>query len=126
MGFWNRSSDEEAPAQASDFTSADESAAFSSGADMRNYAASSGAVAGGGAGAELKQFAMALQQQVVVQEVMNKLTAQAFERCITGKPGESLRGSEVTCIHATVGKWLDTNDFMIGRLQKKSQQQQQF
>lgn len=28
--------------------------------------------------------------------------------CSTETPGESLRGSEVTCIHASVGKWRDT------------------
>lgn len=125
MGFWNRSSDEDTAPAASDFTSPDE-ASFSSSPSMSgatNYAPSTSG--GAGAGAELKQFAVALQQQVVIQEVMNKLTAQAFERCISGKPGESLRGSEVTCIHASVGKWLDTNDFMVGRLAKKSQNQQQ-
>ena len=122
MGFWNRGSEEPPPPTTSDFTSPDESA-FSSQSDMSSFP-SSGSPAGG-AGAELKQFALALQQQVVVQEVMNKLTAQAFERCITGKPGESLRGSEISCIHATVGKWLDSNDFMIGRLGKKSQSQHQ-
>ena len=123
MGFWNRSSDEDtSTASTSDFTSVDESTAFSSSAPSMPVSSGGG---GASSGAELKQFAMALQQQVVVQEVMNKLTAQAFQRCITGKPGDSLRGSEVTCIHASVGKWLDTNDFMIGRLAKKSQSQQQ-
>merc|ERR1712071_351869 len=124
MGFWNRGAEESDSSSTTDFTSSD---SFSSGGDMNSYG-SAGAVGGGvgGSAGDLKQFAMALQQQVVIQEVMNKLTSQAFERCITGKPGDSLRGSEITCIHASVGKWLDTNDFMIGRLQKKSQNQQQF
>ena len=46
-------------------------------------------------------------------------TLKAFEKCITGKPGDSLSGKEAACVNATVCKWLDTNEFMQGRMSRK-------
>jgi len=74
---------------------------------------------GGSAVAELQQFSVALQQQMLVQAVITDLCDASFARCIQGKPGDSLGGREVACVHATVGKWLDTNEFMMGRMAKK-------
>jgi hypothetical protein len=89
-----------------------------------NLMASSGG--GGGDGMqELQQASMALQQQMVVQQVINDLSDRAYEKCVTSKPADTLTGSQVACIKATVNKWLDTNEFMAGRLAKKSQRQQQ-
>lgn len=68
---------------------------------------------------ELEEFSVALQQQVLVQTVVTSMSDSAFIRCLQGKPGDSLNGREVACIHATVGKWLDTNEFMMGRMAKK-------
>lgn len=63
---------------------------------------------------------MALRQQIMVQTVINTLTEKAFEKCITGKPGDDgLTGKEVACVNATVCKWLDTNEFMNGRIARK-------
>lgn len=70
---------------------------------------------------ELERFSVALQHQILVQTVITGMADTAFNRCIQGKPGESLSGRDVACIHATVGKWLDTNDFMFGRMAKKEQ-----
>jgi len=74
--------------------------------------------------AEMQQFAMILQQQVLVQQVITNLTDIAFQKCITGKPDSSLGGREAACVEATVMKWLDTNEFLMGRLAKKQQAQQ--
>jgi hypothetical protein len=76
----------------------------------------------GGSFGEMQQFALMLQQQVLVQQVINKLTDTAFQKCITGKPSDSLSGKDAACVQATVMKWLDTNEFLLGRLAKKSQQ----
>ena len=78
---------------------------------------------GGAGGNDLQDFSMAIQQQMIVQQVISKLTDQAFRKCITSKPSDSLSGSQVACIHSTVNKWMDTNEFMMGRLAKKQQQQ---
>ena len=73
-------------------------------------------------GNDMQDFSMALQQQLIVQQVISKLTDEAFNKCIAGKPSDSLSGSNVACIHSTVNKWMDTNEFMLGRLAKKQQQ----
>ena len=83
---------------------------------------SSSSLGGEGSLSEMQQFAVMLQQQVLVQQVINKLTDKAFEKCVTGKPSDSLSGKDAACVQATVMKWLDTNEFLLGRLAKKTQQ----
>lgn len=68
---------------------------------------------------DIQQFSLALNQQLMAHTVINTLTDKAFEKCITGKPGDSLSGKEVSCVNATVCKWLDTNEFMNGRMERK-------
>ena len=118
MPFWSKESSDEAPAS-KDFSSADDSEFSSSAIPM-----SAGAGAASGVG-EMQQFAMAIQQQVLVQQVITNLTDISFEKCITGKPSDSLSGREAACIQASVMKWMDTNEFMMGRMAKKQQAQQQ-
>jgi len=121
MGFWNRGSSEDTSTSSStDFTSSDETT-FSSGQSFSSAPTAPSA----GAGGDFQQVAAALQQQVMVQTVVNNLSTRAFERCITSKPSESLRSSELSCIEATVGKWMDTNEFMMGRLAQKGQKMMQ-
>mmetsp|Transcript_8080 Transcript_8080/g.11641 ORF Transcript_8080/g.11641 Transcript_8080/m.11641 type:complete len:134 (-) Transcript_8080:208-609(-) len=125
MGWFGGGSDSSEPAsREADFTSSDESSSFSSstigGGDMGG--GSLGAGAGGGAAGELQQFSLALRQQLLVQQAVSKMSDIAFEKCITGKPGDALSGKEAACIHASTNKWLDTNEFMMGRLAKKQQQ----
>jgi hypothetical protein len=62
---------------------------------------------------------------MLVQQVINDLSDRSYEKCITSKPSETLTGSQVACVKATVNKWMDTNEFITGRLEKKAQMQQQ-
>jgi hypothetical protein len=106
-----------------DFTSVDEASFPAS-----NSAGGGMMPSGGGASsgmAELQQASMAIQQQMMVQQVISDLSDRSYERCVTSRPSETLTGSQVACIKATVNKWLDTNEFITGRLAKKSKQQQQ-
>ena len=125
MPFWSRggSSDDESSSEApKDFTSSDETSFSSPGTNF----SSSPSMSPGGGGGELQQFSMALRQQIIVQQVISNLTDVSFEKCITGKPNsDSLSGKEVSCIHASVNKWLDSNEFLSVRLSKKQQAQQQ-
>ena len=78
--------------------------------------------------AEMQQFAQAIQEQTIVQATINNLTDKAVDACIT-RPNESLSGKEAACIQATTMKWLDTNQFMVKRMEKKmgaGQQHQQY
>jgi mitochondrial import inner membrane translocase subunit TIM8 len=115
MPFWGSS--EKTIETPKDFTSSDEAGYNSSSV---GYGGSSGG--GGSSTADLEQFSVALQQSMLVQTIISNLTETAFERCITGRPGDSLGGKEVACIHASVNKMMDTNEFMMGRLAKKQSQ----
>ena len=121
MPFWGSSTKEDEQSTSKDFTSMDES---SFAASSSNFAPSSSGGGASSAAADMQQFSLALRQQVLVQTVITNLADQAFGNCITGKPGDSLSGKEAACIHATVNKFMDTNDFIMGRLAKKSQRAQ--
>mmetsp|Transcript_18199 Transcript_18199/g.25890 ORF Transcript_18199/g.25890 Transcript_18199/m.25890 type:complete len:119 (+) Transcript_18199:133-489(+) len=112
MGWFGggSSSNNTASSSSADFTSEDTSSF--GGTNFAASAPSSGT-------SELEEFSVALQQQVLVQTVVTSMSDSAFTRCLQGKPGDNLNGREVACIHATVGKWLDTNEFMMGRMAKK-------
>ena len=85
-------------------------------------------VGGAGGASEFQEFSMGLQQQLMVQTVITDLSDRAFLKCITSCKDSQLSGKEVACIQAATHKWLDTNEYLMGRLQKKQQMasQQQF
>lgn len=124
MGWFSGSSESPSPQREVDFTSR-EDASFPTSAPAGGGA---NLMAPGGGGAsngmqELQQASMMIQQQMLVQQVISDLSDRSYERCITSKPSDSLSGSQVACIKSTVNKWLDANEFMTGRLAKKSQAQ---
>lgn len=82
-----------------------------------------GGSAGGAAGlADLQAFSQSLAQQVLVNNLITEISDDAFNKCVTGKPSDSMLASkEVSCVHATVNKWMDTAEFMVARLNKKQQ-----
>jgi import inner membrane translocase subunit TIM8 len=120
MPFWNRGGDSD-PAPPAEQSFSDSSSGFETGGN--DMSMSGGAAGLGVGGNEMQQFALQMRQQMMVQTVINNLTDKAFEKCITSRPGDSLGGKEAACVHATVNKWLDTNEFMMGRLQKKQEAQ---
>ncbi len=72
--------------------------------------------------ADLQAFSQTLAQQVLINNLITEMSDDAFNKCVTGKPNDGVLGSkEVSCIHATVNKWMDTAEFMVGRLNKKQQ-----
>jgi hypothetical protein len=120
MPFWSRGSDDSNKSQESkDFTSEDLSSFPTSDNNFASFGGSGGADSTAAGLGEMQQFSLALQQQMMVQTVINTLTEKAFEKCITGKPGDSLSGKDVACVNATVCKWLDTNEFINGRMARK-------
>ena len=119
MPFWSKG-DSGGESAAKDFTSSDESA-FVTPDSMPPISAPSGASA---ALQETQQMAMAIQQQTLINATINQLTVKAFEACVTGKPGSELSRSEESCTQATTLKWLDTNTFLMKRLEKKLSAQQ--
>ena len=117
MSWWGGGSKEESSTSNQDFALGDDSH-FSS-------ESSTNIMSGGGTGAqELQQASVMIQQQMIVQQVINDLSDRSYEKCITSKPSDTLSGSQAACIKSTVNKWLDTNEFITGRLAKKSQQSQ--
>jgi hypothetical protein len=82
---------------------------------------------GGGGGSsglsEFQEFSMQLQQQMVIQQVMTELAQKAFDKCCpTASRDSQLSSKEAACVAATTTKWLDANEFIVGRLARKQQQ----
>lgn len=120
MPFWSRGNNESTPAS-TDFT--DASVDFQESIPLSDASSSysSGGLGGGGGGAaaaEIQQFGVAIQQQMLIQHTITALSDKAFEACIT-KPGDSLSGREAACVQAVTMKWLDTNQFLVKRMEKK-------
>ena len=111
----------------------DESAHKSYDDTSSSFAASSDSHAGyesagfGGHGLEdMQRFAQSIQQQALVQSIITDMTREAMEKCVTGTPKDGkLTSSQVSCVHSCVNKWMDTNEFMNGRLAAKAQQANQ-
>ena len=127
MGWFSSSSDE--PAAPS--SSYDDTSGSSFGSSDSDFGAAAASTVGGGGGggmsaSDMQQFAASIQQQALVQGIITDITEQALEKCLTGTPKDSkLSGTQVACIHSTVNKWMDTNEFMNGRMGAKAKQQQQ-
>jgi hypothetical protein len=68
-------------------------------------------------GTSLAEEVMAEQQRALVQAVMFKLTEMSFDQCIS-RPGSSLSSSEVSCVQSVVSKYLDTSEFIVGRMSR--------
>ena len=97
---------------------------------MDSHAGYESAGLGGGGGhhglEEMQRFAQSIQQQALVQSIITDMTREAMEKCITGTPKDGkLTSSQVSCVHSCVNKWMDTNEFMNGRLAAKAQQANQ-
>ena len=104
----------------------DDASAMGAGVDISSLGGGS-MEGGGGAGlAEFQQFSIALQQQMVVQQVISDVTQRAFDKCVTKMNDPKLGGKEVACIHAVTNKWLDSNEYMNGRMTKKQQATMQY
>lgn len=122
MGWFGGSSSEDSSSSssASDSGFSDDSSLYSSSPNMYG---SSSASSGSSGLQEFQEFSVALQQQVLVQSVITDLTHKAFEKCCTSSTtSNTLTGKEAACISAITNKWLDSNEFLAGRLQRKSQQ----
>ncbi|KAL7560771.1 hypothetical protein ACA910_005338 [Epithemia clementina (nom. ined.)] len=74
---------------------------------------------------EFQQASIALQQQLLVQTVITDLADRAFVKCVTSTKDSKLSAKEASCIQACTNKWLDTNEFLARRLNKKGEQMMQ-
>lgn len=61
-----------------------------------------------------EQELMMEQQKALITAIMFKLTEVSFDTCVT-KPSSSLSSSERSCISSTVGKYLETSEFITAK-----------
>lgn len=123
MGWFGGGSDnnEEGSAQEKGFSELGGGGAPTFDSSTNQYASGGGGAASGMQ--EFQEFSVRLQQQVLVQQVITDLTLKAFEKCCASSTRETaLAGKEAACISAVTNKWLDANEFLAGRLQRKQQQ----
>jgi Tim10/DDP family zinc finger len=95
---------------------------YSSGSGSSSMPATGGSSS---AASELQQFTLGLQQQLLIQQAIGDMSEKAFKVCIAASRDNKLSGKEVACIHSVTNKWIDCNEFLMGRLARKAQQQQQ-
>ncbi|CAM9741706.1 unnamed protein product [Discosporangium mesarthrocarpum] len=79
-----------------------------------------GGARGGASGAALQEALASAQQNALVQQIVSKLTETAFMKCVE-RPSSSLSSKEQSCINATVLKYLDSSEFVLGRMMKSQQ-----
>lgn len=60
------------------------------------------------------------QQRAQMQAIVSRLSDLAFTKCVQ-KPSSALSSSEESCINATVFKYFDTSEFVLGRLMKSQE-----
>jgi hypothetical protein len=91
--------------------------------DFSSSALSSGGMGGNSSSSlsEFQDFSLGLQQQLLIHTAITDMADKAFLKCITSCKDSKLSGKEVACIAAVTNKWLDTNEYMAGRLTRKSQ-----
>lgn len=93
--------------------------------DMHATSSSSGGLS------DFQEFSLQLQQQMLIQQVITELSHKAFERCCCVQNSSSnhkdsvLTGKEVACVNSITNKWLDANELLAGRLERKQKQAQQ-
>jgi len=100
---------------------------FSDGSIGMDTPASPSMMGGGGGSstADFQQFSMALQQQMLIQQVVSDLSHRVFMKCVTESGRDpKLTGRQVACIASATNKWLDANEYLMGRLAKKQELQQ--
>ncbi|CAM9530375.1 unnamed protein product [Ectocarpus sp. 4 AP-2014] len=118
---WFRGKKEPEPEPTPEQTFSSDTSAFEG---STNFASGPPSRGGGGAtsaGMGDLQAAMQVEQQKAqMQAIVSRLTDLAFTKCIQ-KPSSSLSSSEQSCINATVLKYFDTSEFVLGRLMKSQQ-----
>lgn len=82
--------------------------------NTQQFSAPSNSVSSNPGQSGLEQQLMMAQQQVMVQQLVFRLTETAFESCVS-KPSTSLSSSEQSCMSAVVNKYLDATEFMMAK-----------
>ena len=123
MGWFDGGASKEDKLKEKGFTDGS-AASFDSSPNMYAGGSSPSSAGGGNSGlAEFQQFSLQIQQQILVQQAITEISQKAFDKCCKGSTRESaLTGKEAACIASIANKWLDANEFMAGRLQRKQQQ----
>ncbi|KAI3463590.1 hypothetical protein Pfo_020253 [Paulownia fortunei] len=58
------------------------------------------------------------KQKAMVNEMIGKLTAACWDKCITGTPGSKFSSSESTCLTNCAQRYMDMSLLIMKRLQQ--------
>eukprot|EP00903_Cladosiphon_okamuranus_P005877 g5813.t1 len=108
------------PSFSADTSAFEGSTNFASGPPSRGGAGGLGEGGGAAGMADLQAAMQVEQQKAQMQAIVSRLSDLAFTNCVQ-KPSSSLSSSEESCINATVFKYFDTSEFVLGRLMKSQQ-----
>ncbi|EYU43024.1 hypothetical protein ABFS83_04G120100 [Erythranthe nasuta] len=67
---------------------------------------------------ELQDFINQEKQKAMVNEMIGKLTAACWDKCITGTPGSKFSSGETTCLTNCAQRYMDMSLLIMKRLQQ--------
>ena len=68
----------------------------------------------------MQQEVQQMQQQAMATSMIQALASQCWDKCIT-RADSTISSRETECVANCAGRFIDTQKFMMGRLQKQSQ-----
>ncbi|KAM0851435.1 hypothetical protein ACQ4PT_052417 [Festuca glaucescens] len=66
---------------------------------------------------ELQRFLEQEKQNMMVKELVGKLTSMCWDKCITSAPGSKFSSGETTCLTNCTQRYLDMTMIIAKRLQ---------
>lgn len=70
---------------------------------------------------ELAKFLETENSKARIQQSIHTFTDVCWDRCMTGKLGNRLSGSEETCLQNCVERFLDTSIYVLKQLEESRQ-----
>ena len=68
----------------------------------------------------MQQEVQQMQQQAMATSMIQALASQCWDKCIT-RADSTISSRETECVANCAGRFIDTQKFVMGRLQKQSQ-----
>jgi len=70
---------------------------------------------------QLQRFLEAENQKQRFQQLVNSLTSDCWDTCVTGAPSTKLDRRTETCVVNCVERFIDTSNYIVNRLEKEGE-----
>ena len=72
---------------------------------------------------QLQQFIEMETQKQRFQQLVHELTADCWDTCVQGAPGQRLERKTESCLVNCVDRFIDTSNYIVNRLEKEGEAQ---